>query len=156
MLNIDIPGGPSLEVAHLILDYNGTIALDGEVCSGVRERLIRLAEDMQIHILTANTHGTVAEKIAGLPCILTVIADHDQDRAKLRVLSDLEAHKTIAIGNGKNDRLMLQHAALGLGIIGPEGACNAIILAADLLCSTIHDALDLLLFPQRLQATMRN
>jgi soluble P-type ATPase len=156
MLTIDIPGGKTLEISFLVLDCNGTIALDGEILSGVPQRLTAMAGMLQIHILTADTHGTVAEKVAGLPCTLTVIADHDQDLAKLAILTALDPQKTIVIGNGRNDRLMLQEAALGIGIIGQEGASTAAILAADLLCADINDALDLLLSPKRLQATLRN
>ena len=156
MLTIDIPGGPALELFYLVLDFNGTIALDGEIRSGVPERLARLAQHLEIHILTADTHGTVAGKLADLPCSLTIIAGHDQDLAKLNFISTLDSQATIAIGNGRNDRLMLQQAALGIGIIGSEGINTAALLAADLLCTTIDDALDLLLYPRRLQATLRN
>ncbi|MDP3478761.1 MAG: hypothetical protein Q8R88_03260 [Desulfoprunum sp.] len=156
MLTIDIPGGQTLQLSHLALDFNGTIAIDGEVIAGVPERLIKLAGLLQIHVITADTHGTVAEKLAGLPCSLSIIPAEEQDMAKLHAISTLDPQRVIAIGNGRNDRLMLQGAALGIGLLGSEGACTAALLAADLLCTDIRDALDLLLQPKRLQATLRN
>lgn len=55
MLTIDIPGGQTLQLSHLALDFNGTIAIDGEVIAGVPERLIKLAGLLQIHVITADT-----------------------------------------------------------------------------------------------------
>jgi len=156
MLTIEIPGGQTLRLSYLVLDFNGTIAIDGEVVAGVPERLIALADLLQIHILTADTHGTAAGKLADLPCILAIIPTEQQDLAKLKALSTLGQHSVVAIGNGQNDRLMLAEATLGIGIIGKEGACTTAILAADLLCTDILDALDLLLHPKRLQASLRN
>ncbi len=63
---------------------------------------------------------------------------------------------TAAIGNGRNDRLMLQHSALGIITIQTEGAATASLLSADIICTNINDALDLLLHPKRITATLRN
>ena len=43
MIEIDIPGFGILRLEHLVLDYNGTIAVDGQPVQGVKERLIALA-----------------------------------------------------------------------------------------------------------------
>ncbi len=59
------------------------------------------------------------------------------------------------MSNGRNERLMLAGAALGIGVILAEGACGATMAAADVVCRSVLDVLDLLLFPQRLIATAR-
>ncbi len=61
----------------------------------------------------------------------------------------------MAIGNGRNDRLMLAAAALGIVIIGEEGAAVQTVLASRVACHDILSALDLLRQPQRLVATLR-
>ena len=38
MLTIPIPGRSALQLQHIVLDYNGTIALDGELMPGVEDR----------------------------------------------------------------------------------------------------------------------
>lgn len=38
MLIIEIPGRELLTLSHLVLDYNGTIAEDGEIIEGIRPR----------------------------------------------------------------------------------------------------------------------
>lgn len=156
MLTIAVPGGQVLQLTHLVLDYNGTIALDGRLIDGVAERLARLAPDLQIHVLTADTHGTVANETEALPCRLAIIPQDNQDQAKLAYIEQLDPQRVAAIGNGRNDSLMLGRAALGIAIVGGEGASGRALVAADLVCTDIAAALDLLLVPKRLQATLRN
>ena len=38
MMNIQIPGRELLSLSHLVLDYNGTIAEDGNIIEGIRPR----------------------------------------------------------------------------------------------------------------------
>ena len=64
MIRLDIPGWGILRLEHLVLDLNGTIALDGEVLAGVPERLPALSESLNIHLVTADTQGRAAA-IAG-------------------------------------------------------------------------------------------
>ena len=63
---------------------------------------------------------------------------------------------TVCIGNGRNDRMMLKEAGLGIAVILEEGAFSGTLFEADVVCTSILSALDLLLFPKRLQATLRN
>ena len=38
MIKIEIPGRETIEIEHVVLDYNGTIALDGRLIAGAAER----------------------------------------------------------------------------------------------------------------------
>jgi soluble P-type ATPase len=67
MFVIDIPGRERVAIDHLVLDYNGTIALDEDLIPDVPEMMEELSTQMTIHVLTADTHGTVREKLNGLP-----------------------------------------------------------------------------------------
>jgi len=156
VLTIAIPGRATLHLAHLVLDYNGTIALDGTLLPGTAERLAVLADDLEIHIVTADTHGTVAAMVKQLPCELRIIGPDRQDRAKAAIIEQFGAKTCAAIGNGRNDGLMLEAAALGIGIMGAEGICTKTVCQADILCPSLETALDLLIKPDRLRATLRN
>jgi soluble P-type ATPase len=156
MLNISIPGGESLVIRHLLLDYNGTLAEDGELLPGVAERLRRLADQLEIHVLTADTHGTVGEKLAGLPCRVMVIASDRQDQRKLDYLLEIGAEMTVAVGNGRNDALMLRRALLGICLVQGEGASSLALAAADVVAVDVVHVIDMLLHPSRLVATLRN
>ena len=156
MIEIDIPGFKHLRLEHLVLDYNGTLAVDGRLATGVRERLHRLAEKLHIHVITADTFGAVRASVADLACTLHVLPRQSQAEAKRDYVRRLNAERTVCIGNGRNDRLMLGEASLGIAVILAEGACGSTITAADVVCRDINDALDLLRHPLRLTATLRS
>ena len=156
MLEMSIPGGAALRLTHLLLDYNGTLAVDGELLPGVAERLTALAPQLDIRVLTADTFGSAAEKLAGLPCTLTILPPGNQAEAKRAALEKVGAGTTASIGNGRNDRLMLAAAALGIAVLQGEGAAPETLLAADVVATDICAALDLLRLPLRLVATLRD
>ncbi|NOR25819.1 MAG: ATPase P [Desulforhopalus sp.] len=156
MIDVDIPGRKNLQISHLVLDYNGTLALDGDLLDGVAKRMKRLAPHLKLHVITADTHGTVKMKLTGCPCSLHIIGPKEQDRQKEAYVRSLGAEKVTAIGNGRNDGLMLKTAALGFALVQEEGASIAAILQADIVCTDILHAFDLLLKPGRLKATLRN
>lgn len=155
MLEIAIPGRKAFRFQHLVLDYNGTLACDGLLLEGVKSRLEKLAEQLTIHVITADTFGSVAREIAGIPCMLTVISQHKQTAEKAAYVEKLGTDSVIAVGNGRNDQMMLEVAALGVVIIQEEGAATAAVLAADIIVPGINAALDLLLKSKRLVATLR-
>lgn len=155
MLELDVPGSGRLALAHLALDYNGTLARDGALIPGVAERLTALAEVLDIRVVTADTFGTVRAALAGLPVQVTVLGPGPEDRAKLDILEGLDAATCAALGNGRNDRLMLARAGLGLAVLGPEGAHREALAAAPIVVPDILAGLDLLLHPKRLLATLR-
>jgi soluble P-type ATPase len=155
MLDINIPGAQPLRLSHLILDYNGTLACDGTILKEVAERLEILAEHLEIHIVTADTFGSVRTQVAHLPVQLAVIPPEKQAQAKAAYIENSGPANSAAIGNGRNDALMLKRAALGIAVMQTEGAAMEALLAADVVTSGIVDALDLLLHPDRLKATLR-
>ena len=156
MLEIDIPGYRKLALVFLALDYNGTIACDGRLMPGVRDRLEALSKSLSIHILTADTFGSVQSEMTGIPCEVVVIAKENQTRAKADYIRRLGAQKTVSVGNGHNDALMLKEAVLGIAVIQEEGGAVETLLGADIATHSILDALDLLLHPLRLTATLRS
>ena len=156
MLEVDIPGYRTLVLSFLVLDFNGTIACDGHLIPGVRARLEALSRSVAIHILTADTFGSVQKEMTGIPCEIVVIGKENQTQAKADYVRKLEAQKTVSVGNGRNDALMLKEAVLGIAVIQEEGGAVETLLAADIVTQSIMDALDLLLHPLRLTATLRS
>ena len=156
MITVDIPGYRQLNLSHLVLDYNGTLAVDGNLVAGAGSLLTRLAGDVHIHVITADTFGLVRRGMADIPCSVSVLPPGNQDQAKLDYITGLGPEQTVCMGNGRNDRLMLQAAGLGVAVILEEGAAAQTLIAADVVCRTILDALELLLEPLRLTATLRS
>jgi soluble P-type ATPase len=156
MLEVNIPGYRTLALSFLVLDYNGTIACDGRLMTGVKERLEELSKSLSIHILTADTFGSVQKEMTGIPCDVVVIGKENQTQAKADYVRQLGLQKTVNVGNGRNDALMLKEAVLGIAVIQEEGASVETLVAADIATRSILDALDLLLHPLRLTATLRS
>jgi len=155
MITIRIPGWQTLDLAHLVLDLNSTIALDGQVLPGVAERLAALSANLTIHLVTADTQGQAAQSAECLGLQLFRIVPGDEASQKLDLVAQLGPAWTVTIGNGANDAGMLAAAALGIAVLGPEGLAPTALQAAGVVVGRIEDALDLLLRPQRLVATLR-
>ena len=156
MIEINIPGYRTLKLEHIVFDYNGTLAVDGEVIPGVKELLRSLAEHLIVHILTADTFGKVKSRLSDLPCNITILPENEQDIGKRNFVQSLGANRTVAVGNGRNDRLMLQSSVLGIAVILGEGASAQTLAMADVVCTSIIEALALLENPLRLVATLRS
>lgn len=155
-MDISIPGYGKLFLECLVMDYNGTLAIDGELIDGVKDALIKLSENLELHVLTADTFGKAAAGLRGIPCKLTILPKDDQQAGKLNYVKALGADRTASIGNGRNDQLMLRESALGIAVILGEGASAETLISAKIICTSIVSALELLMNPLRLTATLRS
>ncbi|NLI76164.1 MAG: HAD hydrolase family protein [Candidatus Riflebacteria bacterium] len=156
MLQINVPGFKSLTLHHLVLDFNGTLAVDGWLLPGVEEALAELSQHLAIRILTADTFGSAQSQLKNVKAALAILGPEDQSQAKREMVRTLGADHVVAIGNGRNDRGMLAEAGPGIAVIQGEGSAREACSAAHLVCPTILDALTLLRKPQRLVATLRS
>jgi len=153
MIRVDVPGRASLGIEHVVFDVNGTLAFDGVLIDGVAARLARLQPLVDVHLLTADTHGRQAAIDAELGLTATII-QHGAAEKGAYVLG-LGADHVAVVGNGANDVAMFNAAALRVAVLGPEGMATALLKPGDVLVGDINDGLDLLLHPQRLVATLR-
>jgi len=155
MIRIALPGLPDLLISDLVLDYNGTLAVEGNPVSGVLDRLNRLSEKAVIHVVTADTFGTASAALSGESLTLTVLPPHNQADAKSEYVRKLGSDTVAALGNGRNDRKMFEEAGLSIALIQQEGAYLPAVKVADLVFTSINDALDSLLNPARITASLR-
>ncbi len=156
MIEINLPGrNISLQIYDLMLDVNGTLTVDGYLIPGVKERIQRLREKVEIHLLTADTFGRGAEVAAELGTHFKKVDVEQGGLDKNDFLLKLGKEKVAAIGNGYNDIYMIKKAALGIAVIGKEGCSVEAIRNADIVVNDINDALDLFINPKRLVATLR-
>ncbi len=155
MIEINAPGWGKREIEHIVMDFNGTLAVDGRLIDGVDERLPKLSIRARIHICSADIFKTVADETRHFELALKVLKGSNQSLAKAEFVRRLGPLKVAAIGNGHNDFHMLKEAAVGIAVVGPEGAHPETIAAADVVCVGINQALDLLLNPKRLASTLQ-
>jgi P-type E1-E2 ATPase len=152
MMRIEIPQRGLFELQHAVFDVNGTLAVDGIPIPGVAERLKSLTTLLTVHALTAGTHGNIAELEHALGIPLQLISTGED---KARFVQQLGPANVIAFGNGTNDAPMLRLAAIGVAVLAEEGVSIAAMQAADVLALGPIDAIDFVLNPKRLVATLR-
>lgn len=159
-IRVEVPGFGPLELDVLLTDYTGTLACGGRLAVGVPERLMRLAELLEIHVLTSDTFGTARQQLTHLPVQIVVLEGSDHDVQKARYLRDrfLPRH-VVALGNGNNDRMMLQAVkeggGLAIAVDTGEGCALEALRQAHLLVRGAAQALELLTDTRRLKATLR-
>lgn len=154
-IEVAIPGWKVLHLEHVLFDLNGTLACEGRIAPSTRERLIALGRRATLHVMSADTYGTLEREVAGLPVQLHRVEAGLGAAQKLTVLRQLGASVTAAMGNGHNDVEMLREAALAVAILGPEGVAVQALLVAHIVFASPDEALDALLQPRRLVATLR-
>jgi soluble P-type ATPase len=155
MLRMEIPGKGDSTVEFLVLDMNGTLSTDGRISGKVRDKINLLAKRLKVFILTADTRGDAQEGLGRTDAELVRLGEGDEAPQKEQFVREIGGERTIAVGNGYNDHLMVKEAALGIAVIGREGAARETISNADVVVNEIADALDLILKPLRHQATLR-
>lgn len=154
-MHIEIPGYKTFDLKYLLLDYNGTIALDGHLSEAIKKLIFEVSSDLKIFILTADTHGTAAVECQDLPVTLKTFPTDSAMYSKLEILESIGTSDCCCIGNGRNDILMCQNAALSICIMGEEGCCSQLVNHTHITVKSIENALELFLKPKRLIATLR-
>ncbi len=154
-VDISIPGYGDLKIENIVLDYNGTLASGGRIIEESVPMLKKLSADYRLFVITADTFGTVERELQGIDCRLHIIGRDNQARQKEEFVETLGADITAAMGNGRNDILMLKRAALGIGVIGHEGAFTETVRASDITVYSITHGLNLFLCTESLIATLR-
>jgi soluble P-type ATPase len=161
-IRIDIPGFGHLHIQAICSDYTGTLSREGELINGVRKRLRKLGELVDIHVVTSDTRKTARRQLEGLPLTLhDEITSDEHDVFKRDYLPQTGvALKHVAVfGNGRNDRLWLAAArdagGLAIAVDVGEGCAVEAITSANIFVADIRNALDLLLDPKRVIGTLR-
>jgi P-type E1-E2 ATPase len=155
MITFTIPGSGEYNLEHLVMDVNGTLAIDGELMAGVAGKIASLSDRLIIHLLTADTHGKQAAIDQQLGLTAVRIAPGRETIQKAEYVRKLGSEKVIAIGQGANDAEMLAAAQIGICVMSVEGVAKTTLFAADLIAPDILSALDLLEHPLRIAATLR-
>ena len=152
MIRLEIPAREVIELHHAVFDLNGTLATDGNFIPGIPDRLRKLSEILTLHVLTAGTHGNIPELEKRVDLAFHLVNSGEE---KIHYVEQLDPRTVIAFGNGTNDTGMLGLAAIGVAILGAEGLSMHALRGADLLVCSPIDAIDLVLRPKRLVATLR-
>lgn len=155
LFDLDIPGFGLVQLEHLVTDFTGTLSVDGKLLPGVKQRLNEIAKMLKVQILTADTFGMARNELVGVDCELQILIGEDHDVQKEEFVRKLGSEKVVALGNGNNDRRMLKAARIGVAVCLAEGCAKDALFSAEIVTNSASDALDLLLNPKRMKATLR-
>jgi len=155
---IDIPGFGNRHIRIAVSDYTGTHSFGGAIEPIVKSGLRRLLTLVDLYIVTADSFGTAETELAGIAIPYKLrTATHDIEKADY--VSQFDLQHVAAFGNGNNDRLMLKAVknggGLAIAVDNGEGCALDAMRNADLFVVGAANALDLLLDPVRLKATLR-
>ncbi len=155
MIDLTIPGIGNIQIVHLVLDVNGTLALDGTLLEGMPRAIASLSSRLDIHLITADTHGRQdqIDRLLGLTAVR--LNPGNEAAQKAEYIHSLGGRNCAAIGQGANDALMLAEAVLGISVFSPEGLCTATMKSSCIVMPDIYSAFNLLDHPQRIVATLR-
>jgi len=155
VIELNIPGRGLIQLNHLVSDVNGTLALDGQLLEGAPKALLALGDRLQLHLLTADTHGRQAQIDERLGLQAVRIPPGGEAEAKAAYVHDLGAENVVALGQGANDAGMLHEAAIGIAVASIEGLAIESLTSAVVVVPDIIAAFELLEHPTRLVATLR-
>ena len=99
MIRIDVPGREIIEIEHVVLDYNGTIAFDGQLIEGAAWRIRELCKSAHVYVLTADTYGTVRSQCDGLGAEVKTFPRANAAECKEEIVRALGG-KVACVGNG--------------------------------------------------------
>lgn len=155
MIEIDIPGFGMVRLEHMVSDFTGTLSIDGILLPDVEAKLNTLSERLKIHVLTADTFGKAKTELRNVKCEMHILTGENHDIQKEEFVKKLGPEKVVALGNGNNDRRMLNIAGIGIAVTEGEGCAVDAIIAADIHVRSALDGLELLLNTKRCKATLR-
>jgi len=154
MISIQRPGMESLELHFVLIDFEGTLAMDGRVHPKAKDKVNLLSKRVTVYILTKSSKGKIEETLKKMKAEILYMTEGDSSQQKLDVLQRLGPHQTAVIGNGFDDVQIMEQAGLGMCVIGKEGSSTEAVAKADLVVASVLDALDFLLKPLRQGATL--
>ncbi|GBE05588.1 hypothetical protein BMS3Abin10_01220 [bacterium BMS3Abin10] len=144
-----------MKLKHLVSDFTGTLSVGGKLLPGVKERLNKLSELLEVHVLTSDTFGKAKAELKDVHCQTHILKGDYHDIQKEEYVLNLGASSVIAFGNGNNDRKLLRIARVGIAVTEGEGCSIDTMMSADIHVAGIKNGLDLLLHPKRFKATLR-
>jgi len=154
MIYIQQPGQEPLEIDFILFDFEGTLASDRRVHPKAKDKINLLSKRTKIYILTKEENERVEEILKKVDAEIVHLTEGESSARKMDFLRRLGATRTVVVGNGADDGLVMEEAGFSLCIIGKEGASSGAIKNAHVVFTDILDALDFLLKPLRQKATL--
>jgi soluble P-type ATPase len=104
MIELNIPGRGWLRLQHLVMDANGTLAMDGSLIKGVAKRIGLLKDRPAIYPLTTDAHEWQAAVDGQINLTAVRIQPGNEAGQKAEYVCKPDAETVVAIGQGRKRR----------------------------------------------------
>jgi soluble P-type ATPase len=146
-------GAGTYDLNTIILDLNGTLAVNGQLVTGAEERLLKLKEmGFKILLFSGDQRGNALELSERTGIELKRATSTEEKEA---LTNECQLENTVSIGNARIDIGTFRPARLSIATLQGEGIHTEILQHVDILMLSINDALDLLINKDTFEATMR-
>jgi soluble P-type ATPase len=146
-------GQEQINIENIILDLNGTLAVEGQIADTTKALIIQLkALSYRLVLISGDIRGNAADvaKELGLDLFLGTSSPE-----KALQMQQFDSEKTAAIGNARIDIGTFQNAKISIGTLQGEGIHVGILKYIDILVPSIDAALKLFINTKSLEATLR-
>ncbi len=147
------PNNSELFIETIVLDLNGTLAVNGKVSEETKSRILKLKSMAYRLVLISGDIRGNASVIAEDLEIELFLGANSQEKAEQ--MQQFDKDKTAAIGNARIDIGTFDNAAISIATLQSEGIHSGIINHVDLIVPSIDDALNLFIDIKSLEATLR-
>lgn len=148
-----IPEVGEIELNKIVLDLNGTLAVNGSLVPGVKEKIAELRKlGFEMTLFTGDQRGNAKDLCEDLDINLKIAKTGQEKREAMK---DFPKENTVAIGNARIDIGTFENARFSIATLQAEGIHTEILNHVDVIVPSIIDAFDLLLDVNRMAATMR-
>lgn len=146
-------------IRRVIFDFTGTLSVDGVPTDGILELLEALANEVEVIVATADTHGKVYEALAPVPSV--TIKKVDEGWEKVALVKEIGAKHVAVVGNGFNDTFMFEavgEEGIRIAVLEGEGVWSELLTmpGGAILVKSSCDAINPLLKLKRMHATTRD
>jgi soluble P-type ATPase len=114
-IQIEIPGFGNRDIRRIVSDYTGTLSFQGKLSPGVRRRMRKLMQLVDMEIITSDSYGTAGKELKGL-VVPYLLRKKRHDLEKQAYVKKFNLKKLAVFGNGNNDRFMLRTVKRGGGL----------------------------------------
>jgi soluble P-type ATPase len=148
-----IPGAEDIEITAIVIDFNGTLAVRGEVVQGAAEKINQMKQlGFRIILVTSDQRGNAKAAAAKLGIEFVEAKDAG---AKEKFMLTLDSGKVAAIGNARIDTGLYKKAKIRVATLQAEGIHTGILPFVDMIVPSVIDALDLFMDADTFVATMK-
>ena len=149
MITVPVPGWGELSIEYVIVDFNGTAALDGKLKKEVKEIIDKISRYVKVFVITADTYDTADSELGPANVAFIKVGKSASGEEKAKVVRELGPEKIVAIGNGANDALMLKKRASASPSSGRR-LFHCPRKEADLVVTDVLPALGLVAHPEEI------